>query len=285
MKIQNKKLLESYINFIKNIKNYSDHTCKAYKNDLVQYLSFLDSKQKNLFDNEDYVDYLFGTGVAKSTINRKLTSVNSLLMWASKLDKYKGETFKKSQNLKTKKLLPNILTANYINNLIDMLPTSTSKEVRDKAIVEILYSSGIRVSELVNLKLKDIKNDKSLRVIGKGKKERILPMTDQAYKIINLWRINSRDEYLKDKGNDYLFLGVRGNQLTDREVRRIVKSSTGTFPHNLRHTFATHILDGGADLRVVQELLGHSDPSTTQLYTHVSKKKLQDKYKRTHPRG
>ena len=113
-------------------------------------------------------------------------------MWASKLDKYKGETFKKSQNLKKDKLLPNILTANYINNLIDMLPASTSKEVRNKAIVEILYSSGIRVSELVNLKLEDIKNDKSLRVIGKGRKERILPMTDQAYNTISIWINNYR---------------------------------------------------------------------------------------------
>ena len=285
MKIQNKKLLESYINFIKNIKNYSDHTCKAYKNDLVQYLSFLDSKQKNLFDNEDYVDYLFGTGIAKSTINRKLTSVNSFLMWASKLDKYTGETFKKSQNLKTEKLLPDILTANYINNLIDMLPTSTSKEVRNKAIVEILYSSGIRVSELVNLKLKDIKNDKSLRVIGKGRKERILPMTDQAYETISFWIKNDREKFLKDNKNEFLFLGTRGDQITDREVRRVVKLCTGTFPHNIRHTFATHVLDGGADLRVVQELLGHSDPGTTQIYTHISKKKLQEKYKRTHPRG
>ena len=285
MKIQNKKLLESYINFIKNIKNYSDHTCKAYKNDLAQYVSYLESKQKNLFDNEDYVDYLFGTGIAKSTINRKLTSVNSFLMWTSKLEKYKGEIFKKSQNLKTEKLLPDILTANYINNLIDMLPTSTSKEVRNKAIIEILYSSGLRVSELVNLKLKDIKNDKSLRVLGKGRKERILPMTDQAYKTISIWIKNYRSKFLKNNENQFLFLGVRGEQITDREVRRVVKLITGTFPHNIRHTFATHVLDGGADLRVVQELLGHSDPGTTQIYTHISKRKLQEKYKRTHPRG
>ena len=284
MKIQNKKLLESYINFIKNIKNYSDHTCKAYKNDLVQYLSYLESKQKNLFDNKDYVDYLFNTGIAKSTINRKLTSVNSFLKWASKLDKYKSETFKKSQNLKTEKLLPDILTANYINKLIDMLPTSTSKEVRNKAIVEILYSSGIRVSELVNLKLKDIKNDKSLRVVGKGRKERILPMTDKAYKTISIWIKNYRKKFLKDNKNEFLFLGTRGDQITDREVRRVVKLCTGTFPHNIRHTFATHVLDGGADLRVVQELLGHSDPGTTQIYTHISKKKLQEKNISNHPK-
>ena len=285
MKTQNKELLEDYINYLHNVKNYSDHTCTAYKNDLEQYFDYLKNTKKNLFDNEDFVDYLFSLELAKSTINRKLTSVNNFLLWSSKLDKYKGKTFRKSENLKTEKKLPNILTSNYINNLIDKLPTSTAKDVRNKAIIELLYSSGLRVSELVNLKINDVKNDGSLRVIGKGRKERLLPMTDQAYKIISLWLKSNRAEFLKDNDNQFIFLGVRGKQITDREVRRVVNLITGTFPHNIRHTFATHVLDGGADLRVVQELLGHSDPGTTQIYTHISKKKLQEKYKRTHPRG
>ena len=285
MKTQNKELLENYINYLENVKNYSDHTTTAYKNDLVQYFDYLKNTQKNLFDNEDFADYLFSLELAKSTINRKLTSVNNFLLWSSKLDKYKGKTFRKSENLKTEKKLPNILTSNYINNLIDKLPTSTAKDVRNKAIIELLYSSGLRVSELVNLKINDVKNDGSLRVIGKGRKERLLPMTDQAYKIISLWLKSNRAEFLKDNDNQFIFLGVRGKQITDREVRRVVNLITGTFPHNIRHTFATHVLDGGADLRVVQELLGHSDPGTTQIYTHISKKKLQEKYKRTHPRG
>jgi len=283
LKIQNKDLSKNYIEYLKNIKNYSDHTCKAYENDLKQYLQYLKITDKGLFDNKNFVNFLFERGLAKSTINRKLTSINNFLEWASKNDNDK--TFFKYESLKTDKKLPDILTSNYINNLINDLPINNSKDVRNKAIVELLYSSGLRVSELVNIKLEDVKENKSLRVIGKGRKVRILPMTDQAYKIINLWTNKFRINFLKDKNNKYLFLGVRGNQLTDREVRRIVKLSTGTFPHNLRHTFATHILDGGADLRVVQELLGHSDPSTTQIYTHVSKKKLQEKYKRTHPRG
>ena len=285
MKTQNKELLENYINYLENVKNYSDHTTTAYKNDLEQYFDYLKNTHKNLFDNEDFVDYLFSLELAKSTINRKLTSVNNFLLWSSKLDKYKGKTFRKSENLKTEKKLPNILTSNYINNLIDKLPTSTAKDVRNKAIIELLYSSGLRVSELVNLKINDVKNDGSLRVIGKGRKERLLPMTDQAYKIISLWLKSNRAEFLKDNDNQFIFLGVRGKQITDREVRRVVNLITGTFPHNIRHTFATHVLDGGADLRVVQELLGHSDPGTTQIYTHISKKKLQEKYKRTHPRG
>ncbi len=283
MKIQIKDLTNNYLEYLKKIKNYSDHTCKAYESDLNQYVLYLNRSDSDLFDNKNFVNYLFEKGLAKSTINRKLTSINNFLEWASKIEKNKS--YYKFESLKTERKLPDILTSNYINTLINELPISTPKEVRNKAIVELLYSSGLRVSEVVNLKLNDMKDNKSLRVVGKGRKVRILPMTDQAYNIIKLWIKNFRKNFLNDQDNNYLFLGVRGKQLSDREVRRIVKSSTGTFPHNLRHTFATHILDGGADLRVVQELLGHSDPTTTQLYTHVSKKKLQEKYKRTHPRG
>ena len=283
MKIQIKDLTNNYLEYLKKIKNYSDHTCKAYESDLKQYVLYLNKSDSDLFDNKNFVNYLFEKGLAKSTINRKLTSINNFLEWASKIEKNKS--YYKFESLKTERKLPDILTSNYINTLINELPINTPKEVRNKAIVELLYSSGLRVSEVVNLKLNDMKDNKSLRVVGKGRKVRILPMTDQAYNIIKLWIKNFRKNFLNDQDNNYLFLGVRGKQLSDREVRRIVKSSTGTFPHNLRHTFATHILDGGADLRVVQELLGHSDPTTTQLYTHVSKKKLQEKYKRTHPRG
>ena len=283
MKIQIKELTNNYLEYLKKIKNYSDHTCKAYESDLKQYVLYLNRSDSDLFDNKNFVNYLFEKGLAKSTINRKLTSINNFLEWASKIEKNKS--YYKFESLKTERKLPDILTSNYINTLINELPINTPKEVRNKAIVELLYSSGLRVSEVVNLKLNDMKDNKSLRVVGKGRKVRILPMTDQAYNIIKLWIKNFRKNFLNDQDNNYLFLGVRGKQLSDREVRRIVKSSTGTFPHNLRHTFATHILDGGADLRVVQELLGHSDPTTTQLYTHVSKKKLQEKYKRTHPRG
>ncbi len=285
MKTLNKELQKKYISFLKNIKNYSDHTCKAYKNDINQYFDYLNESANDLFENNEFVNYLFNNNLSKSTINRKLASINNFLEWASKLEENKGQTFIKSENLKTEKILPDILTSNYINTLINTLPTVTSKDIRNKAVIELLYSSGLRVSELVNLKVNDINDNKSLRVLGKGRKQRILPMTDQAYNILSKWISDSRNEFLKNKNNQYVFLGVRGEKITDREIRRIVKSTTGTFPHNIRHTFATHILDGGADLRVVQELLGHTDPSTTQIYTHVSKKKLQEKYKRTHPRG
>ena len=176
------------------------------------------------------------------------------------------------------------MTSNYINTLLNNIPVSSTKEIRDRAIIELLYSSGLRVSELTNLKLTDVKNNYSIRVLGKGSKTRILPITKQAYKYYNLW-LENRAKISTSKSSNFLFLGIQGNKISDREVRRIVKLRLGTFPHSIRHTFATHLLDGGADLRVVQELLGHTDPSTTQIYTHVSKKQLKEKYKRTHPRG
>ena len=169
--------------------------------------------------------------------------------------------------------------------LLDGLSTIDSKGLRDKAVLELMYSSGLRVSEVSNLTIKDIKKNKSIKILGKGNKERILPITSRAYDAINKYIKHSRNVFVNEKSNTYLFLGIRGGQLSDREIRRIVKLRVGTFPHSLRHTFATHLLDGGADLRIVQELLGHDDPSTTQIYTHVSKKQMKKKYEQSHPRG
>ena len=186
-------------------------------------------------------------------------------------------------NLKTEKNLPSVLTSNYINKLLDTIPISTTKEVRDRSIIELLYSSGLRVSELCNLKIGDLKNNKSIRVLGKGNKVRILPVTDKAYKFIDLWISSYRDNYKNKDSSNYIFLGVRGKKISSREIQRIVNLRIGTFPHSIRHTFATHLLDGGADLRVVQEMLGHSDPSTTQIYTHVSTSQAKKVYLESHP--
>ena len=210
---------------------------------------------------------------------------SSFFNWCINQKKLNIKDIKQIKNIKTERKLPTILTSNYINNLLDTIPTSTSKEIRDRTIIEILYSSGLRVSELTNLKVNDLKNNKSLKVLGKGNKTRILPMTDKSYNYMNLWLSKYRSEYKNEKSGNYIFLGVRGGKISDREIQRIVNLRLGTFPHSIRHTFATHLLDGGADLRVVQEMLGHTDPSTTQIYTHVSKKQLKEKYKRTHPRG
>ncbi len=286
MKLTNKEeqvvLLSEYLASIQNLKNYSKHTVLAYKTDISQFFEYINvSKSINL---EKYVQYLSMEDYSKRTLNRKIASITSFLTWCNKSKNLETPDSTNFKALKTDKKLPNVMTSNYINSLMNDIPVNTAKEIRDRSIVELLYSSGLRVSELTNLEITDIKTNRSIRVLGKGNKTRILPMTKQAYKYYLMW-IDNRHKLAKESSNNFVYLGVQGNQITDREIRRIVKLRLGTFPHSIRHTFATHLLDGGADLRVVQELLGHTDPSTTQIYTHVSKKQLKEKFKRTHPRG
>ena len=289
MKLDNKsyqfKIIDEYIEYLGKIKGYSKNTITSYKTDIKKYFEYINKNNKNYYEIEKYIQSLSKSKYAKSTINRKIVSISSFFNWCINQKKLNLKDIKQIKNLKTERKLPTILTSNYINKLLDTIPTSTSKEIRDRTIIEILYSSGLRVSELTNLKVNDFKNNKSLKVLGKGNKVRILPMTDKSFNYMNLWISKYRSEYKNEKSGNYIFLGVRGGKISDREIQRIVNLRLGTFPHSIRHTFATHLLDGGADLRVVQEMLGHTDPSTTQIYTHVSKKQLKEKYKRTHPRG
>jgi integrase/recombinase XerD len=289
LKLDNKsyqlKIIDEYIEYLEKIKGYSKNTITSYKTDIKKYFEYINTKNKKYYEIEKYVQSLSKSKYAKSTVNRKIVSISSFFNWCINQKKLNIKDIKQIKNIKTERKLPTILTSNYINNLLDTIPTSTSKEIRDRTIIEILYSSGLRVSELTNLKVNDFKNNKSLKVLGKGNKVRILPMTDTSFNYMNLWISKYRSEYKNEKSGNYIFLGVRGGKISDREIQRIVNLRLGTFPHSIRHTFATHLLDGGADLRVVQEMLGHTDPSTTQIYTHVSKKQLKEKYKRTHPRG
>ncbi len=276
-----KEILDQYLDSLEKIKNYSPNTIKSYKNDILQYLD----EEVVLGEFSKYLKICSIKGFSKTTINRKITSIKTFLIWCIEKNYLESTSLKSVKNLKAEKKLPNVLTANYINELLDSLPSKDPKDIRDKAILELMYSSGLRVSEVSNLSIKDVKDNKSIKVLGKGNKERVLPITSRAYEVINKYIEHSRTIFVNEKSDSFLFLGVRGGQLSDREIRRIVKLRVGTFPHSLRHTFATHLLDGGADLRIVQELLGHNDPSTTQIYTHVSKKQMKKKYKQSHPRG
>ncbi len=275
------KVLKEYLIYINNVKNYSQNTIKSYSSDIKHYFENTES----IGEFSSYLKLLNKNRYSKTSINRKITSIRTFLSWAVDNDYFNQNQIKIVNNLKIEKKLPNVLTSSYINRLLDSLPESSQKDIRDKAILELMYSSGLRVSEVSNLTLNSINKNNSLRVLGKGSKERVLPMTKRAYVSTKKYIEISRSKFENDKSKNYLFLGVRGGQLNDREIRRIVKFRTGTFPHSIRHTFATHLLEGGADLRIVQELLGHNDPSTTQIYTHVSKKQLQKKYKQSHPRG
>jgi len=275
------KVLEEYLIYINNVKNYSQNTIKSYNSDIKHYFENTES----VGEFSSYLKHLNKNKYSKTSINRKITSIRTFLSWAVDNNYFNQNQIKIVNNLKVEKKLPNVLTASYINRLLDSLPESSEKDIRDKAILELMYSSGLRVSEVSNLTINSINKNNSIRVLGKGSKERVLPMTKRAYVSSKKYIETSRPKFENDKSKNYLFLGVRGGQLSDREIRRIVKFRTGTFPHSIRHTFATHLLEGGADLRIVQELLGHNDPSTTQIYTHVSKKQLQKKYKQSHPRG
>ena len=174
MKLDNKsyqlKIIDEYIEYLEKIKGYSKNTITSYKTDIKKYFEYINTKNKKYYEIEKYVQSLSKSKYAKSTVNRKIVSISSFFNWCINQKKLNIKDIKQIKNIKTERKLPTILTSNYINNLLDTIPTSTSKEIRDRTIIEILYSSGLRVSELTNLKVNDFKNNKSLKVLGKGNK-------------------------------------------------------------------------------------------------------------------
>ena len=279
-----KGYLDEFLSYLENVKEYSKYTIISYKSDLEGFIMHSDSKSINDTIIKSYIKNLSIKGYSNSTINRKISSLKSFEKWLYETNKIHTIHSKKIKYLKMAETLPEVLSSSYINQLIDELATSTDEDIRDKAIIELLYSSGLRVSELVNLDLEDFNDNEIIKVSGKGKKERLVPLNSKAINSIQVWKNNSRSN-IAHTSEKSLFVGRRGSRIDVRQVRRIVLNKLGTYPHAVRHSFATHLLEGGADIRIVQELLGHEDPNTTQIYTHISAKELKKKYKTSHPRA
>ena len=277
-------LLSDYLSYLENIKEFSNHTLISYKTDLEGFIEYIKTNKISNKTIKSYIKKLSLDGYSNSTINRKISSLKSFEKWLYEMDKVETIYSKNVKYLKIPETLPEVLSSSYLNKLIDGIETSTDEEIRDKAIIELLYSSGLRVSELVKLNLNNFNNNEYIKVSGKGKKERIVPLNQSAYKSIDFWIKHSRSN-VAESSEPALFVGNKGSRIDVRVVRRIVLKKLGTYPHAVRHSFATHLLEGGADIRIVQELLGHENPNTTQLYTHISVKELKKKYKTSHPRA
>ena len=283
-----------YIDYLKYEKNRSSRTIEKYKYSLIVFEKYMLNKNINLFDVTQYniidflTNYFKDKGVSSKT--NSITSINNFYIYLVKDKRIDINPCENIDRPKMKKRLPDVLTVNEVDKLLD-IPLHTKEDYRDKAILEVLYATGIRISELTNLKMQDVDfTNKVVRVFGKGSKERIVPINKYALKYLGMY-LDIRGSLLKGKLNDYIFLNNKGNAISREsfglELNKIVKKqglNKRVTPHMLRHSFATHMLNQGADLRSIQELLGHSDISTTTIYTHVSNEKVKNDYLKYHTR-
>lgn len=283
-----------YIDYLKYEKKLSSETIKKYKYNLITFEKYMLNKNINLFDVTQYdiidflTNYFKNKGVSSKT--NSITSINNFYIYLVKDKRININPCENIDRPKMKKRLPDILTVNEVDKLLD-IPLHTKEDYRDKAILEVLYATGIRISELTNLKMQDVDfANKVVRVFGKGSKERIVPINKYALKYLGMY-LDIRGSFLKGKLTDYIFLNSKGEAISREsfglELNKIVKKqglNKRVTPHMLRHSFATHMLNQGADLRSIQELLGHSDISTTTIYTHVSNEKVKNDYLKYHTR-
>lgn len=286
------KEIDLFCNYLLIDKKYSSNTISAYKNDLTKFMEFCnrDITKINTIDVKNYLRNLTKHEESKTTIARNISTLRSFYKF---LLIEKIVTVNPMDNIelpKINKKLPNTLDEEDIDKLLD-IKLNDAFSYRNKAMLELMYATGLRVSELVNLKIHDIELDMALvRTMGKGGKERIIPIGDFALYYVNEYLTNYRNGMLKKEYNDYIFLNNHGKQMTRQGFFKILKKlaqdngiKKNFSPHTLRHSFATHLLNHGADLRSIQELLGHSDISTTQIYTHVSNRQLRENYDEFHP--
>lgn len=282
-----------FINYLLIDKKYSEDTIFSYKNDLEKFFNFFKNIPIKKIDKDDlrnYLKHLNNLGLSEKSISHNISTLRSFYKFLVAEGYLESNIFMFIDLPKIPKTLPNVLSVEEVDKLLDIKVTD-KYSARNKAMLELLYSSGLRISELINLKVVDVSlEDDIVRVFGKGSKERIVPIGDCALNALKKYIFVYRQDLLKKQSSDYLFLSSLGRKMSRQAFFKIVKAialekniKSEISPHTLRHSFATHMLNYGADLRSIQELLGHSDISTTQIYTHISQNKISDDYKRSHP--
>ncbi len=287
-----KKIIE-YCNYLLYERNYAKLTVSNYSRDLNNFCSYINTLKLSYLklNHDDVINYLKYMDKLKydnRTISRNLSSIRGFYNYLVNKKIINTNLFKQVSNPKCEKKLPSYLNEDEIFLLLDSLPNNLKEDKRNRLIMELFYSTGMRLSELAMIKVSDISNDE-IRVLGKGRKERIVYINHVTKKILDEYIDKTRKEF--NPTGDYLFLNKNGNKLSNRTIELIVEKiielssiKKHVTPHTIRHTFATHMLNNGADLKVVQELLGHSSLSTTQIYTHISNERLKAVYNKSFKR-
>lgn len=295
-----RELLSEYCDYLKYHKNYSILTIESYQREIEQFIDYLMKENINCFEDVEYpflrgyLSELHGQKLTHSSINHKLTSLRSFYRYLQREEYVKDNPFLLIESLKEAKRNPDFLYIDEMNDLLDSIETQSSLGRRNKAMLELMYASGLRCSEVVNLTLSSIDFSRQVLLIqGKGNKARYVPFHDWASECLKEY-INEDRNLLMDttkQDHDFVFVNKNGKPLTNRGVQNIVDriafcydSTKKIHPHTFRHSFATHLLESGVDLRTVQELLGHENLSTTQVYTHVTNEYLKKVYDKSHPR-
>lgn len=291
--------VEEFLLYLKTVKKYSEHTLMSYSADLLEFTAFVEEELQTDLRSLTYKKLrqflmaLSQKGLSKKTMNRKMSAIRSFYKYLVTEKGFTNNPASLMHSQKNEKKLPDFLYEEEINEFF-LLPDESVLGIRDRLILEMLYGSGLRISELSNMKLTDIDlEQRMVFVFGKGLKERYVPLSGKAKDALNDYFIRSRKTLLKgEKDTGALILNRFGKPMTDRSIRRVVDKYVQELlvvkkitPHTLRHSFATHMMNHGADLRVIQELLGHESLSTTQVYTHVSRQHILETYQKAHPRA
>ncbi len=293
---EDRELIDDFCQDLRHGRKFSEKTIKAYRSDLLRYADHHhgNSLAQSFTVNgiRSFLRRETGRGIQSSSLSRELSTLRTFGNWLLETRRMESNPARLVSMPKRSGKLPNFLSVKEVGQVLNSYDTSTILGLRNRAIVELLYGTGLRAAETVTVRLADIDTGRrQIYVIGKGNRQRIVPLPEPTCLWLDRW-IGSRDQLISGSDPETLFVSVRGRKLDPRDIRRIVACgvknaarAAGATPHTFRHSFATHLLDNGADLRAVQDMLGHASLSTTQMYTHLTLERLREAYRKAHPRG